>query len=77
MMLSSGDSDTDYKVVFASIQSWQVVAAGGGGGGGDVGGGWCDGRCGENLSCSLKKLFLLPTPFPSSSEPLPSLCTSL
>lgn len=42
-------TDTDYKVVFASIQSWQVVAAVVVGGGGGRGWWWCDGRCSENL----------------------------
>ena len=46
-------TDTDYKVVFASVQSWQVVAVMVVGGRGGLGGGrgwwWCDGRCSENL----------------------------
>ena len=42
-------TDTDYKVVFASVQSWQVVAAVVVGGGGGRGWWWCDGRCIENL----------------------------
>lgn len=40
-------TDTDYKVVFASVQSWQVVAVVVGGRG--RGWWWCDGRCSENL----------------------------